>query len=214
MIARRAVLAGVASLVATRRAVAALPVPEGNHLAFEIVREGSVIGSHTMMFQPAGDRLTVEIAADIVVSFGPIVLFRYRHRAIERWENGRVMSLEAETNDDGTKDRARIWRDGERLIVEGSAGPRYIAPPAASPATHWNRAMLDGPLINTQDGKLLRPTVKPLGVTNELPGCPRAASGFALRGDADLDTWYDTAPRWVGLLFKGRDGTDIRYRLA
>lgn len=121
------------------------------------------------------------------------------------------MSLDAETNDDGTKYRARLWRDGGPLIVECTGIPRYVAPPDAKPATHWNRAMLDGPFINTQNGKLLRPKITSLGVRGNLPNCPHQASGFALRGDADLDTWYTDAPRWVGLAFQAGDGSVIRY---
>ena len=213
MIARRIVLAGGACLAAVRPAAAALPVPPGNRLAFSIVRKGSAIGTHVLTFEPSGDRLTVRVAADIAVSLGPIVLFRYRHRATERWEAGQVVSVDAETNDDGTAVKTRMWREGGMLMVEGTEKPRYAAPPNASPATHWNKSMLLGPLINTQDGKLMRPAVTPLG-TAVIPGYPHPASGFALRGDADLDTWYDASPRWVGLRFNGRDGTEIRYEQA
>ncbi len=213
MIPRRAVLAGAACLGAVRPAMA-LPIPAGNRLGFDIVRKGSKIGTHTLTFQPDAHRLTVEIAADIVIALGPIVLFRYRHRATERWEDGRVVALDATTNDDGEMFHVRMrWEDG-LPVVEANGAPRYVAPANATPATHWNRAMLDGPFVNTQDGKLLRPSVAPLGVTTALPHCPLPASGFALRGDCVLDTWYDAEPRWVGLRFQGRDGTEIRYELA
>ena len=191
-----------------------MPIPPGNRLAFNIVRKGSMIGTHVLTFQPEGNRLTVMVAADIAVALGPIVLFRYRHRTTERWENAQVVSVDAETNDDGTTDRARMWREGGPLIVEGTGGPRYTAPANATPATHWNRSMLDGPFINTQDGKLLRPTVAALGTTTSLKNYNEPAAGYALRGDCHLDTWYDATPRWVGLLFRGRDGTDISYELA
>lgn len=213
MIGRRGVLAGGILLAAPRPASASLPVPPARRLAFAIVRKGDSIGTHVLTFEPAGDRLTVNVAADIAVSLGPIVLFRYRHRATERWENGQVMSVDSETNDDGTRVTARMWREGGPLLVESTGTPRYTAPPDASPATHWNRTMLNGPLINTQNGKLMRPTVTPLG-TGTIPGYNRPASGFSLRGDADLDTWYDSVPGWVGLRFNGKDGAEIRYQLA
>jgi hypothetical protein len=213
MIGRRIVLSGGACLAALRPAVAALPVPASNRLAFSIIRKGGSIGTHVLTFEPGGDRLTVHVAADIAVSLGPIVLFRYRHRATERWEAGQVVSVESETNDDGKQVKTRMWRDGGTLIVESTGQNRYAAPSNASPATHWNKAMLNGPLINTQDGKLMRPSVTPLG-TGRIPGSLHPAAGFALRGDADLDTWYDVTPSWVGLRFDGRDGTEIRYELA
>ena len=213
MIGRRAILAGGTCLVAARPAAAALPVPPNNRLAFSIVRKGDTIGTHVLTFEPDGDRLTVHVAADIAVSLGPIVLFRYRHRATERWEDGRVVALDSATNDDGTQVKARMWREGGPLIVESTGNPKYTAPADASPATHWNKAMLNGPIINTQTGKLMRPTISRLGA-GTIPGRQQQAWGFALRGDADLDIWYDATPRWVGLRFDGRDGTEIRYELA
>jgi Family of unknown function (DUF6134) len=210
MIGRRTVLAGGTCLAAARPAAAALPVPPDKRLAFSIVRKGDVIGTHVLTFVPDGDRLTVHIAADIAVSLGPIVLFRYRHRATERWVGGQVVSLDSETNDDGTHVKARMWRNGGPLIVESTGHATYTAPQDAMPATHWNKAMLNGPFINTQNGKLMHPTVSPLGPA-VIPGCHHEAWGFAMRGDADLDTWYDAAPCWVGLLFTGKDGTEVRY---
>jgi Family of unknown function (DUF6134) len=213
MIGRRAVLSGGVCLLAARRAAAALPIPNGNRLAFNVVRGSTTIGTHILTFHPDGDRLTVAIAVDIAVSFGPIVLFRYRHRAEERWAGGQVQSLDAETNNDGTKLETHMRRQNDALVVASTGHRTYTAPPDALPATHWNRAMLNGPFINTQNGELMHPTVTPLGAAI-ISGCRHEAWGFALRGDADLDTWYDGVQRWVGLRFNGSDGSEIRYEQA
>lgn len=210
MIARRDVVAGGLCACAAARAAAALPIPPSNALTFAIIRGDRRIGTHSVTFEPDGDKLTVRVAADIVVKFGPIALFRYHHRATEIWEGGVVVSVESKTNNDGKPAKTRMWRESGSLMVEGSSQRRYAAPPDASPATHWNRSMLDGPLIETEGGRLLRPKITPLG-TAPIPGYPKPAAGFALRGDADLDTWYDTSPRWVGLRFTGKDGTEVRF---
>ena len=215
MIGRRSLLAGAAGLLAIPSA-GALPVPAANRLEFHILRKGSVIGTHTLRFARTGQDLTVEVAADIMIGFGPIAFFRYRHRATERWQDGRVVSVDAETNDNGTIERMTARRDGASLLVEGSKAPRYIAPLNASPATHWNRRMLDGPLINTQDGQLMRPSVTVIG-SGEVPtaeGGKLRADHITLRGDADLDTWYDATPTWVGLRFTAKDGSTVEYRRA
>ncbi len=213
MIGRRALLAGAAALLVSPSA-GALPVPTGNRLDFRILRKGSQIGTHTLRFANTGDDLTVEVAADIVIGLGPIAFFRYRHRATERWRNGVVVSVDAETDDDGTKERMTARREGMSLVVEGTKAPRYVAPSTASPATHWNRRMLDGPLINTQNGLLMRPTIKMLG-PGQVPtadGGSLRADHVTLRGDADLDTWYDATPAWVGLRFTAKDGSVVEYR--
>ncbi len=213
MIGRRSLLAGAAGLLAFPSANA-LPVPATNRLEFRILRKGSQIGTHFLRFSRDGEDLTVEVAADIVIGLGPIAFFRYRHRATERWRNDQVVSVDAETDDDGTRERMTARRDGMSLVVEGTKAPRYVAPPTAMPATHWNRRMLDGPLINTQNGLLMRPTVRLLG-PGQVPtadGGNLRADHVTLRGDADLDTWYDSTPAWVGLRFTAKDGSVVEYR--
>jgi len=50
---------------------------------------------------------------------------------------------------------------------------------------------------------------------NEEP-VPTASGGtvearhFAVRGDANIDTWYDDTPTWVGLRFTSHEGAEIR----
>ena len=107
--------------------------------AFRVVRNGSAIGQHVLTFAEEQSRLTVRIMVDIAVGFGPITFYRYQHRATERWENGRVVTFEAETNDDGAVSTIAMRRDGDALAVESSQAGSYRAPANALPATHWNR---------------------------------------------------------------------------
>jgi hypothetical protein len=191
---------------------APLPVPPGNRLAFNIIRKGSVIGQHALTFTPSGDNLTVGIAVDIRVGLGPIALVRYTHRATERWEMGQVVSIESQTDDDGASLRMAGRREENGLVVEGSKAPRYTAPPHTLPGTHWNRAMLDGPIINTENGKLMQPAVTAIGLQKvTFPGGSVEAQAYKLRGDVNLDTWYDDRPAWFGLRFVAHDGSDILY---
>ncbi len=191
---------------------AALPVPSGDRLDFSIIRKGDKIGEHTLTFTRTGNVLTVAVAVDIVVGFGPIAFFRYKHRATEQWLDGTVVSVEAETNDDGTPRRMSGHRNQSGLVVEGSKAARYVAPAQSLPGTHWNRAMLNAPFINTEDGRLMSPTVTPAGSVRVPEGGRSVmAQRFQLRGDADLDTFYDPTPSWAGLRFTARDGSEIVY---
>jgi hypothetical protein len=209
MIGRRLLLAGAAALP-FKGARAALPIPTGDRLAFHIIRKGSTIGEQTLTFERSDNTLTVSIAADIVVGFGPIAFFRYKHRSTVHWENEQVISVDAQTNDDGTPDHMTARRDESGLVVEGTKASRYVAPPNSLPGTHWNKAMLAAPFINTQDGRLMSPTVKLVGMEKvEVTGGSVEAQHYTMRGDADLDTFL--TPSWVGLRFTGKDGSEIRY---
>ena len=214
MIGRRIFLGGLATapLGVTQ---AALPIPLGDHLAFHIIRKGDTIGEHTLLFTRDADTLTVAVAADIAVGIGPIAFFRYKHRATVKWKAGQVASVDAQTNDDGTLRRMTARRDESGLVVEGSKAGRYIAPAHSLPGTHWDRAMLDAPFINTEDGRLMSPTVTMVGMEKlDVTGGFVEAQHYTMRGDADLDTFYDLKPSWVGLRFIAKDWSEVRYLRA
>jgi hypothetical protein len=126
MTRRRLLLAGLATAT-FGVARAGLPVPPGERIAFHIIRNGGTIGEHSISFARTTDAVTVSIAADIVVGIGPIAFFRYRHRATVRWQGEQVVSIDAETDDDGTSRRMAARRDETGLVVEGSKATRYVA---------------------------------------------------------------------------------------
>jgi len=211
---RRNLIAGGAVLAALPGvAHAALPVPAGDRLAFDVVRNGKKFGTHALSFERNGDSLVVKVAVEMVFKAAFITLFRYRHTAIERWLGDQVVSLDSKTDDNGKPFSVSARREAAGFVVEATGSPRYIAPANALPATHWNRRELDGPWINTQDGKLVRPRVAMQGVE----AIPTAGAGsiranrFVLSGDVDMDMWYDSSPTWAGLRFMGKDGSAIQY---
>ena len=210
-ITRRGILAGgVAGLVA-RRAGAA--VPESGRLAFQAFRNGSAIGTHSLAFARRGAELGVTIAVDYVVKFGPIPVYRYALRATETWRGDDLLSVRAETNDDGETAFMRADRVDGRLVVDGSKSGRYTAPAGAIAATHWNRREIDAPMINPQNGDLMVFTVAPRGATTVTlaSGVATEALHFALTGPSALDLWYDRAGVWVALRAVARDGSLITY---
>lgn len=207
VITRRRFVLGSASFAGCAGLAAgafAAPIPANNNLSFRIVRKGSAIGSHHLEFTRTEDALTVRIAVEILVKFGPIALYRYNHRNVEHWEAGKLVSMEAETNDDGSKNAVRLRRRSDEILVESANGANYVAPANALAATHWNMAELTVPMINPQNGRLLQPTV----TKAEGDGL---GGHFVLSGDVDLELWYDKDQAWSSLAFKAEDGTIISY---
>jgi hypothetical protein len=206
------VAAASIGVLAETKAAVSLPVPPAGRLGFRIVREGKQIGTHQLSFRQSGDNLLVEIAVDIAVSFGPIVVFRYKLRSVETWQGGMLTAGDGRANDDGTAYSMTARQGPEGLRVEGNDTAGYNAPMASILATHWNRAELAQPMINPQGGKLLRPTVTPRGVeTISVTGRPTQAQRYNLTGDVRLDLWYDEANQWCAGLFVAKDGSMVRY---
>lgn len=194
--------------------VRAQSIPPSGQLAFDLVRNGSHIGRETVTFQQSGSQLTVFVEVAIRVTLAMITVYRLHHHATETWDDGRLLSFAATTQKNGRNFYAQGWRVNDTFMVRGTAHPDgYQAPPGALPTSQWNHAMLAGPMINTQDGRLMRPTVTPEGETKVAlaDGSLMPARRFNARGDLHFDTYFSDSWEWVGLSFRAEDGSIVTY---
>jgi hypothetical protein len=189
-------------------------VPASRRLSFLATRNGARLGTHEVNFRPEGDRLTVGIAIDYAVKLGFITVFRYRLRATEIWEGGVLMSVRSQTDNNGKPAFMRADRLHGTLAVTGSNTQPYGAPAGTMLCSHWNRAQLDVPMINPQDGTLLRFVVSPKGPARvaDAAGRIRPAERFGLAAKHALDLWYDQAGQWVALQGQAEDGSVVVYQ--
>jgi hypothetical protein len=183
-------------------------------LAFKIMLDGSEVGLHKVTF--AGNRaenFTATISLDLAISRLLITLYRYSHRATEVWSGGRLATFDSKTNDDGTKDFCTIRRAGEEFAVEGSNGPRYLAPANALSSTHWNIDELKGPLINSQTGRMFHPKVSDKGSESVIlaSGAKIMAEHYGWPGEDALDLWYTADGTWTGLNAVTKSGSKLTY---
>lgn len=192
----------------------AASIPEANRIAFRVMRDDVDIGSHELTFRRDGERLDVDVAIDLKVTFLGVALYRYSHRARETWQDGRLTALEAATDDNGTpyKIAGRASADG---FILSMGGKETVFPADAFPSSHWNRAWLQGrPLINTQKGEKIAYTITPRGEESvATAGGSISAERFAVAGDLRKDIWFDAAGRWVKTRFDAPDGSSIFYVL-
>jgi len=190
-----------------------LPVPAANTLAFRIMRDGTRIGTHALTFQKSVDALTVHVEVEISVYLGPIRLFHYNHKNVECWRAGRLESMDAATDYDGTPAFATLRREKSEIVAEGSSAARYTAPANVLAATHWNKAELGVPLVNPENGMLLRPIISNVG-TDSVPlasGAIVPAQHFAWRDAETLDLWYGADGSWTALTAVTKTGTRLVY---
>jgi hypothetical protein len=189
----------------------ALPIPRGDALAFEVLRNGTPIGEHHLSFSPDGNGgLTVSIDVALKVKFAGITVYTYGLQAKEIWTAGKFSSLHSMVNNNGTQLEVEAHQVADGYLVTGinhsdpsKNYPRYVAPPDTLPLTYWNKAMLNGNILNIQTAHSYRVTVNSPG-WNQLPtsnGGTIVAQRFDLTGKLRLSVWYDQTNTWSGLAF-------------
>lgn len=182
-------------------------------LTFTAYRNDSRLGFHRIGFVEDGRRLTVDIEIVFDVKLAFIPLYRYRHSNREVWDDGRLISLDSETDDNGESYRVKARAEGDRLLVDGSGG-KLDLPGDTLTTSYWHEAaMISGEWLGTQEGQLARSEVtkKPVEMVM-VEGQSVEATPYDLIGDITCTLWYRNG-RWVKLRFVSEDGSIIDYRL-
>jgi Family of unknown function (DUF6134) len=172
-------------------------------LEFDVLREGAPIGTHRVTIDQRDGETRVEIAIDMAVRFAFLTVYRYTHRSQESWREGRLVALDAQTDDNGARTQVDARATADGLNVRGSGGT-YVASPETVPTSYWNRdKVARGRLLDTQSGKLI--DVAAQGLTNDASGAT-----WRLSGDLEADLAYGPAGDWTSLAFVTR-GSRIVY---
>src|SRR3546814_2105083 len=104
----------------------ALPI-----LVFDVLRDGSKIGEHRVLFEREDGTLKVSVETDMSVTFAFLTVFSYEHRRIERWRDGELESLAGMTNDDGTEYEISIVRKGGHYSRTVNGSEEELSGPVA-----------------------------------------------------------------------------------
>jgi hypothetical protein len=205
---------GLASIAATMQSARGFAVPAADRVAFQVKRHGSIIGMHQVVFEQSGSTLRAKIDCKMRVKFGPITLFRYHHKGIEQWADGKFVSLETETDNDGTPLGLSARATPAGVTISTHDGKSFMAPPNALPLTHWNVACMNAPLFNPQDGTMLPVTAACEGhdTVTLADGSAVPATRYTLKGEAPIEDWYDGTKTWTALRAKVKDGSTLDYQ--
>ncbi|MBN9496086.1 MAG: hypothetical protein J0H39_04985 [Alphaproteobacteria bacterium] len=191
-------LALFAALVLSWPAAAAPPT-----LEFDVLRDGAPIGKHRVTIERDGTETRATIEIDMAVRLAFVTVYRYTHRSTELWREGRLVSLDARTDDNGTRTQVSARATDAGLAIDGSGG-RYDAPAETVPTSYWNREkVMRSPLLDTQSGKLI--DVSAMALAADANG-----TRYRLAGDLEADLVYGPGGDWTGLSFSAR-GARIDY---
>ncbi len=208
---RRALLTAGALLAVPTPLLAAPPA--NRRLGFSPARNGVRIGEHRMTFSGDAASPTISTEVEIAIKIGSVTVYNYRHTAREVWEDGRFESLETVTDATAGDRKVSARRTADGVLIR-TGRREVLAPAGTAPLTHWNPRVLTGRLFNPQEGNLARITASPKGLrpVTLADGRSLEVQVWSLRGEAEIDNWYDRNGVWTGLNGRLVDGSRIEYR--
>lgn len=187
--------------------------PPGS-INFAVMRNGEQIGTNKIKFGHEGAETTVQDDTHVAVGLGILVLYRYDQSETERWSDGRLVALDARTDDNGTQHNTSAKAQDGKLLVR--AGDKVKeAPPTAVPLSLWNPVLVASDVaLDPEDGD-----VEPIKVQDRgeeklvIQGRERPAHHYQIVTGFPQDVWYDDNNQLVQVELKGKDGSTIRYQL-
>lgn len=200
---RRDLLIGSAGAVAGLAAPHVARAAERATRRFRILRDGDDIGTHTLEASLTDLGFEIEIEVDIAVRFFGITAYRYRLSNREYWKGGVIVEQRSETNDDGEDAFARIEREGDVLMIDGSGHQGEVGLDAVT-TSYYAKPFLDRrPWISSQSG---------LPLSIEIRRTPTQPIGWNVSGELNTTLYYDEADEWVGCEFDA-GGKGARYEV-
>lgn len=180
-------------------------------LNYQVLKDGEPIGFETVEITdtPDGYTATITTRTDVKVLF---LQFQYGHSRLEKWRNDQLVSVDTDTNDDGTPYVYKAEYDGDCYEVAGKRIAKRDACDGAWPLTLWRED------ITAKTSLYSVINAEPYAVTTRKTGTETLviknreipATHYAMTGDVQRDLWYGDDGRLLKTSFK-RKGYDIDF---
>ena len=132
--------------------------------AYQVLRDGEVVGEQRNDFERRGDELRVVTDVRINITLLGINVYDFTQRIEESWQHGQLMSLISIAVDDGDTRNVQLVREGDRLVGTYDGKKRDL-PGGLVPSTLWNSAVVEhASVLETTKGRERTFTVEQKGV--------------------------------------------------
>src|SRR5437870_724520 len=96
-VGRRELIVGASGLLLAPGIAIAAP----GQLRFAVFRNGAKVGEHVVTIAGDDSATTATTEVAMTVKIGPVPVYRYRHRATEKWRGTQFVSVETFTEANG-----------------------------------------------------------------------------------------------------------------
>ena len=182
--------------------------------AYQVLRDGEVVGEQRHDFERRGDELRVVTDVRINITLLGMNVYDFTQRIEESWKNGVLTSLTSVAVDDGDTRNVRLVRQGDRLVGTYDGKKRDL-PGHLVPSTLWNSAVVEhASVLETTKGRERTFTVEEKGIEQvTLPIGTVKARHFVFTGNFKREAWYNESGVLVAAQMVAKDGSIIRQEL-
>jgi hypothetical protein len=210
MFCRNLLLLVVAGLVASAGATVAL-AGDGGEYTFTVLKDGSPVGRHCIVFQRAGGRVEIREATEIVVRLAMIPIYRFEHEATEVWQDGRALRIDGTTNDNGEKLDIAVRRnaDGYTRMINGRVDEFDDSKQVLA---FWNKDVVNyDDFFSVVEDKVIKAWFEFVGQDRITVAAQELeVDHYRMTGDEERDLWFDRSGRIAKVAFS-RLGSEIIY---
>ncbi len=197
----------------SRRALAAgLLLPWGalaqgsTQYRFRLVRQGRVLGTHSVVLTRTAAGLEVRAEVDLLVRVLGITFFRLNHVLTEAWAGDRLLRASGREERNGSVEQFSAEAEGDGLRVRGSAGERLL-PGNAAPMAWWDPRRPGRPLFDNANGA-------PLALDWRQEAQPDGGVLWRVTGAVAGETGFAPDGTWRHCRLTGDDGSLVTYEPA
>jgi hypothetical protein len=183
---------------------------------FNVYLNDKRIGKHLFEVTSVDGHEQMQSTAEFKYTILRIPAYRYEHSNQERWSNGCLRGIDAETNANGKRIQVSGQMTGSNFVV-ASGESELSLPECVMTFAYWNPAFLEqARLLNPQTGKYMDVSVEELaGEMLEVRGQKVPATRFRLTAEkVDMTLWYSGDKQWLALESVAKGGRIIRYELS
>jgi hypothetical protein len=187
------------------------PAQAAETLNYKVFKDGDPIGFEKVVLTDTDQGMHAKITVQTNVNF-LFLKFTYHHVRDEDWKAGRLVSVKAETDDDGTPYAWLAEYDGDCFEVAGKGVPRRDTCNGAWPLSLWNEKVTQKDrLYSVIDAAPYHVRVsKTVDSSLDLDGKKIPATHYLMTGDVTRDLWYGTDGKLLKTSFK-KKGYDIDF---
>jgi hypothetical protein len=191
-------------------------IPSPASVNFAVMRNGTQIGTNSIRFVHDGTDITVQMVTHIKVGIAFLTLYQFDQTESEHWADGRLLAMNATTDDNGTIHRASAAARDGRIVVQCDGKVSATPPASIVPFNLWDPILVaQNVALDTRNGDLEPIHVEDRGEANILvQGHMRRAHHYQIVATFPQDVWYDDNDELVRVELKGSDGSTILYQMV